>query len=114
MFSFRFDKVGFFSGLTLMTLLGGTVLATILIFAIGGWNDTTILVWKWVVGTVWVLLIITVLVRVGIYRYQMLRGVNPSKRPPEDPNGPPVNIPHSPGSGESADGTPDSVTRESS
>ena len=80
MFSFRFDKAGFFSGLTLMILLGGTVLATILIFAIGGWNDFTILVWKWVVGTVWVLCIITVLVRVAIYRYQMLRGVNPHKR----------------------------------
>ena len=80
MFSFRFDKAGFFSGLTLMILLGGTVLATILIFAIGGWNDFTILVWKWVVGTVWVLCIITVLVRVAIYRYQMLHGVNPHKQ----------------------------------
>jgi len=103
MFSFRFDKVGFFSALTLMTLLGGTLLATILIFAIGGWNDFTILVWKWVVGTVWVLLIITVLVRVGIYRYQMLRGVNPSKRPPEDPNGAPVKIDGPPGSGSASE-----------
>jgi hypothetical protein len=99
MFSFRFDKAGFFSGLTLMSLLGGTVLATILIFAIGGWNDFTILVWKWVVGTVWVLCIITVLVRVGIYRYQMLRGVNPSKRPPEDPAGTPAKIKVPPNSG---------------
>jgi hypothetical protein len=105
MFSFRFDKAGFFSGLTLMTLLGGTVLATILIFAIGGWNDTTILVWKWIVGTVWVLLIVTVLVRVAIYRHQMLSGINPNKLegpdkpngpspapPPESPEGPPVKI----------------------
>lgn len=96
MFSFRFDKAGFFSGLTLMILLGGTVLATILIFAIGGWNDFTILVWKWVVGTVWVLCIITVLVRVAIYRYQMLHGVNPHKRdgpPRQNPDQPDVHLP---------------------
>jgi len=92
MFSFRFDKVGFFSALTLMSLLGGTVLASILIWLIGGWNDFTILLLKWLWGTVWVLLIVTVLIRVGIYRYQMLHGVNPSKRPPEDPAGAPVKI----------------------
>jgi hypothetical protein len=99
MLNFRKDKAGFFSGLTLMILVGGTVLATILIFAIGGWNPFTILVWKWVVGTVWVLCIITVLVRIGIYRYQMLRGINPHKRdvlppalPPDNREGPPGEI----------------------
>jgi hypothetical protein len=103
MFSFRFDKAGFFSGLVLMCLLGGTLLATLLIVLIGGWNDFTILLLKWLWGTVWVLLIVTVLVRLAIYRYQMLHGINPHKREggaggispaprPDNPEGPPVRI----------------------
>jgi hypothetical protein len=72
MFSFRHDKTGFFSGLVLMMVVGGTVLATILLLIFGGWeNYSTPMKWLW--GTAWVVCIITVLVRIGIFRWQMLR-----------------------------------------
>jgi hypothetical protein len=70
MFSFRSDKTGFFVTLILLGMVGGTVLATILILAIGGWEDYQILL-KWIWGTVWVLCIVTVLIRIVIFRWQM-------------------------------------------
>jgi hypothetical protein len=109
MFSFRFDKAGFFSGLVLMSLLGGTVVASLLIWLIGGWNDFTILLLKWLWGTIWVLLIVTVLVRLAIYRWQMLHGVHPHKRdarpaapPPDSPDGPSIPVNRPQGSGGSS------------
>jgi len=73
MFSFRQDKTGFFSALVLMIVVGGTVLATILLLIFGGWeNYSTPMKFIW--GTAWVVCIITVLVRVAIFRFQMLRG----------------------------------------
>lgn len=72
MFSFRSDKTGFFSGLALMIVAGGTVLATILILLLGGWKDYATLL-KWIWGTAWVVCIIIVLIRIAIFRFQMLR-----------------------------------------
>jgi hypothetical protein len=80
MFSFRRDKTGFFVTLILLILVGGTLLATILILALGGWEDYKVLL-KWLWGSVWVLCIVTVLIRVAIFRWQM-------KQPPPPPNGP--------------------------
>ena len=80
MLNFRLDKVGFFSGLTLLSLLGVTVVAPVLIVLIGGWEKYHLVI-KWIWGTVWVLMITTVLVRVAIYRWQMLRGKAPNKLP---------------------------------
>jgi hypothetical protein len=72
MFSFRHDKTGFFSGLILMTVVGGTVLATILLLIFGGWENYS-LPMKCIWGAAWVACIVTVLVRISIFRSQMRR-----------------------------------------
>lgn len=78
MLNFRVDKVGFFSGLTLLILLGVTLMATLLIILIGGWDQYNWLI-RSICGVVWVLMIMTVLIRVAIYRYQMIVGKAPNK-----------------------------------
>jgi hypothetical protein len=72
MFSFRSDKTGFFVTIILLALCVAMVISTIIILAVGGWNDYSWLV-KTVWGTTWVLCIVTVLIRLGIFRWQMLR-----------------------------------------
>jgi formate/nitrite transporter FocA (FNT family) len=74
MFSFRRDKMGFFAGLILMIIAGGTLITTLVLIivglAYGDWQyfSTT---QKWVLGSAWVACIATVLVRVYVFRYQL-------------------------------------------
>ncbi|MGH9675824.1 MAG: hypothetical protein ACRD36_01875 [Candidatus Acidiferrum sp.] len=75
MFSFRNDKVGFFSGLTLMIVCGGTLTAT-LILLIVGWARGDVMFYiggpiKWVVFGWWIACIATVLIRVYILDWQL-------------------------------------------
>jgi hypothetical protein len=84
MFSFRSDKTGFLVTIILLALLAAAVILTGVAFALD-WD-------KWLVkvvwGTWWVLCIITVLVRLAIFRWQMIRAA------PQNPPTPP-----SPGAG---------------
>ena len=77
MFSFRKDKMGFFNGLILMTIVGVTVIATVLLWAIGGWDEFSIWI-KAIWGTAWVLCIIAVIVRVQVYQSQRRRAMRES------------------------------------
>jgi hypothetical protein len=75
MFSFRQDKVGFFVTLILIVIAAGTLISTIVLVAVGlatgSWG--AFLALKIVLASAWVLCIVTVLTRVGIFRMQMLR-----------------------------------------
>jgi hypothetical protein len=77
MFSFRSDKTGFFVTIILLVLLGAAVVSTLVVLVLGGW-DEHVWILKWVWGTWWVLCIITVLTRLAIFRWQMMRS---AKRP---------------------------------
>ena len=82
MFSFRSDKAGFFVTIILLVLLGAAVVGTLVVLVLGQWAQH---VWilKWVWGTWWVLCIITVLTRLAIFRWQMMRSAD--KPPPQSP-----------------------------
>jgi hypothetical protein len=82
MFSFRKDKTGFFVTIILSCLFGVALLAPLGVLLFGDWNaDIWLLKWVW--GTCWVLAIVTVLARLAIFRWQMLRG--PRQQPPPLP-----------------------------
>ncbi len=74
MFSFRRDKMGFFSGIALMVIVGGTVVSTavllILGLAEGNWQAYLLPV-KWILGVAWVLCIGTVMARVHVFGWQL-------------------------------------------
>jgi hypothetical protein len=72
MFSFRSDKTGFFVTIILLVLLAAMAVSTLVILAVGGWEEHKVLI-KFVWGTWWVLCILTVLIRLIIFRWQMLR-----------------------------------------
>jgi hypothetical protein len=106
MFSFRRDKTGFFAGLTLMTVAGGTAIAT-LVLVIVGWAIGNRTVYdfsvRWVLGIAWVLCIATVLTRIYIFRWQMKRreraaaAAQAANEPaPPDANGAPPDAPTAP------------------
>jgi hypothetical protein len=80
MFSFRRDKTGFFATIILAGLLGAAVVNTMVAFLLGSW-----VYFKWVWGTWWVSSIITVLTRLAIFRWQMMRAGNKSPPPKESP-----------------------------
>jgi hypothetical protein len=84
MFSFRSDKTGFFVTIILLALLAAAVIWTVVAFVLG-WEERKELM-KVVWGTWWVLCIITVLVRLAIFRWQMIRAAqqNPPQPPPTD------------------------------
>jgi hypothetical protein len=75
----------------LVSLLGVAVLASVLIWIIGDWSGESAgalgLTLKIIWGTVWVLCIITVLVRVNIFRIQRSKAGYGPKPPPEEENG---------------------------
>ncbi len=75
-FSFRQDKTGFFVTLVLLVIALGAAVTTIVLITIGAaqgdWK-AHLLAWKWVVGSCWIACILTVLVRLIIFRQQMLR-----------------------------------------
>ncbi len=70
MFSFRSDKTGFFSTLVLLVLVGGALISTVILLLVGGWERCNIWI-RVILGSTWVLCIITVWVRVIIFRRQM-------------------------------------------
>jgi L-fuculose-phosphate aldolase len=93
MFSFRRDKVGFFAGLTLMSILGLAAVLTVVFvivgWAVGDWSVFDISV-RWILGVTWVLLIATVLVRVYIFDWQMKRRGRAAPPPPAAAEGGPL------------------------
>jgi len=72
MFSFRSDKTGFFATIVLLALLVAAVALTVCVAVLGDWEAH-----KWVVKVIWtvwwVLCIVTVLVRVSVFRWQRAR-----------------------------------------
>jgi hypothetical protein len=100
MFSFRHDKMGFFAGLSLILILALTAVGTVLVWVFGGWEA----LWHgWLIRVIlaiaWVLLITMVLVRIGVFRWQMLRAERQQPPPPPEENGqpPPGEDSHPPG-----------------
>src|SRR5436309_7433326 len=87
MFSFRSDKTGFFVTIILLALLAAAVSLTGVAFALDWDRGLVKVVW----GTWWVLCIITVLVRLAVFRWQMIRASqqNPPSAPPADTGPPP-------------------------
>ncbi len=76
MFSFKQDKAGFFFALLLLFITLGAAVTTIVLITVGAaqgdWSKY-LLAWKWTVGSCWVACILTVLLRVTVFRWQMLR-----------------------------------------
>jgi hypothetical protein len=74
MFSFRRDKVGFFSGIALIVLCGGTFIATLVLLVVGvALDDFTrfLLPIRWILFGWWLGCIAIVLTRVYILDWQM-------------------------------------------
>jgi hypothetical protein len=78
MFSFRRDKTGFFVTIILLTIVGGTLISTLVLLIVGiaqgDWKEHLLSV-KWVLGSAWVACIITVLIRLKIYKVQYDRAL---------------------------------------
>lgn len=78
MFSFRRDKTGFFVTIILLTIVGGTTLSTLVLLIVGiaqgSWKEYLLSV-KWILGSAWVACIITVLIRLRIYKWQYDRAL---------------------------------------
>lgn len=78
MFSFRRDKAGFFITIILLTIVTGTVVSTMVLLIVGiaqgDWKAHLLSV-KWVLGSAWVACIITVLIRLRIYKWQYDRAL---------------------------------------
>ena len=83
MFSFRSDKTGFFVTIIMMVLLGAAIVGTAVVLLLGQWAQH-LWILKIVWGTWWVLCIITVLTRLAIFRWQMIRAARKAQ-PPETP-----------------------------
>jgi hypothetical protein len=94
MFSFRRDKMGFFSGITLMVIAGGTAVSTLVLLILGiadgNWKEYLLPV-KWILGTAWVLCIGTVMARVHVFGWQLRRAQRQAEgdQPPEKSDQPP-------------------------
>ncbi|RLS41281.1 MAG: hypothetical protein DWH82_00655 [Planctomycetota bacterium] len=74
MFNYRKDKAGFVMTLVLGGILAAGVIATLVMLFMGlsrGVWDYYSLPIRIVLGCAWVMLVISVLVRVGIFRFQM-------------------------------------------
>jgi hypothetical protein len=78
MFSFRRDKTGFFVTIILLTIVTGTLISTLVLVIVGiaqgDWKSHLLSV-KWVLGSAWMACIITVLVRLRIYKWQYDRSL---------------------------------------
>ncbi|HZY85697.1 MAG TPA: hypothetical protein VFE78_12760 [Gemmataceae bacterium] len=70
MFSFRSDKTGFFVTIVLLALLVAAVVLTVVFLAL----DAHLWVLKVIWTAWWVLCIVTVLVRVSVFRWQRRQG----------------------------------------
>jgi hypothetical protein len=95
MFSFRRDKMGFFSAIVLLVIVGGTVISTLVLLLVGiaqgDWRAYLLSV-KWILGSAWVLCIITVLTRVHVFGWQLRRAQRRAQaeqaEPPKEPSPP--------------------------
>lgn len=78
MFSFRRDKTGFFVTIILLTIVAGTAISTLVLLIVGiaqgDWKSYLLSV-KWVLGSAWVACIVTVLIRLKIYKVQYDRAL---------------------------------------
>jgi predicted membrane protein len=87
MFSYQRDKTGFFATLVLLVIALGAAVATTVLIAVGAaqgdWSKY-LLAWKWVIAGCWIGCIVTVLVRIIIFRQQMLQA---EQRASEEPKG---------------------------
>lgn len=83
MFSFRSDKTGFFATLVLLILVGGALISTVVLLLVGGWERSNIWI-RVILGTTWVLCIVTVYVRVLIFRRQMAQDQREQTEEPAD------------------------------
>jgi ABC-type proline/glycine betaine transport system permease subunit len=76
MFSFRRDKTGFFVTIILLTIVAGTLISTFVLLIVGmaqgNWKEHLLSI-KLVLGSAWVACIITVLIRLRIYKWQVDR-----------------------------------------
>jgi hypothetical protein len=90
MFSFRRDKTGFFVTIILLTIVTGTFVSTLVLWIVGlaqgHWNEY-LLSMKWVLGSAWMACIITVLVRLKIYKVQYDRALARQAAENESPAG---------------------------
>jgi hypothetical protein len=74
MFSFRKDKAGFFFGLALIIICGGTFIATLVLFIVGAClGNYQMFLWpiRWVLAGWWLACVATVLARVYVRNWQM-------------------------------------------
>ncbi|HEY7327036.1 MAG TPA: hypothetical protein VH592_05325 [Gemmataceae bacterium] len=78
MFSFRRDKTGFFVTIILLIIVTGTAISTLVLLILGivqgNWKEYLLSV-KWILGSAWVACIITVLIRLRIYKWQADRAL---------------------------------------
>jgi hypothetical protein len=78
MFSFRRDKTGFFVTIILLVIATGTAISTLVLLIVGiaqgDWKEYLLSV-KWILGSAWVACIITVLIRLRIYKWQYDRAL---------------------------------------
>ena len=78
MFSFRQDKTGFFVTIILLVIVTGTAISTLVLLIVGiaqgNWKEY-LLSMKWILGSAWVACIITVLIRLKIYKWQYDRAL---------------------------------------
>ena len=76
MFSFRRDKVGFFITIILLTIVAGTAISALVLLIVGlahgDWRAHSTST-KVILGSAWVACIITVLIRLKIYKVQQDR-----------------------------------------
>lgn len=92
MFSFRRDKTGFFVTIILLIIVGGTLISTLVLLLVGmaqGDWKAYLLSMKWILGSAWVACIITVLIRLRIYKWQYDRAIQ--QRETNATNGQPAN-----------------------
>ena len=86
MFSYRSDKVGFFATIVQFLLLGTAIVSTVWVLLTGGLAHLWAVKLTW--GIWWVLCIITVLIRVALFRWQVIRAARAQQ--PEAPAPPPT------------------------
>jgi heme/copper-type cytochrome/quinol oxidase subunit 2 len=92
MFSFRRDKTGFFVTIILIVIATGTVISTLVLLIVGiaqgNWKEHLLSV-KWILGSAWVACIITVLIRLRIYKWQYDRAVQKQQAEQQSETGEP-------------------------
>jgi hypothetical protein len=100
MFSFRKDKAGFFFGLALIIICGGTFIATLVLLIVGAaLGDYKMFLWpiRWVLSGWWLACVVTVLSRVYVLNWQMVkRRSQPPSSPSPESEHPVVPLPLSP------------------